>query len=91
MMRRVCRDALCACVRSERQQNKLKEELAKAAQREGEAAREEMTRAGNRERLNTRQEAERVKQLVRYEHTHTGSFFLSRRLNTDVFLIFSFR
>lgn len=50
---------LCACVRYERHQARLKAELAKIAERE------ELTRAMTRERLSTRQEADRVKQLVR--------------------------
>ncbi|XP_041654593.1 MICOS complex subunit mic25a-like [Cheilinus undulatus] len=48
----------------ERQQSKLKEDLARAAQKESEAAKEEMIKAMSRERHNKRQEAERAKQLA---------------------------
>lgn len=51
---------VCVCYRYEQHQTKLKEELAKVAQRES----EEMTKAMTRERLNTRQQAEKAKQLV---------------------------
>lgn len=52
--------SVCLCVlRYERHQARLKEELAKIAERE------ELTRAMTRERLSTRREAEKVKQLVR--------------------------
>ncbi|XP_077941648.1 MICOS complex subunit mic25a isoform X1 [Gasterosteus aculeatus] len=47
----------------ERQQTILKEEWARAAQREREAARKEMTNAMTRERQQKRQEAENAKQL----------------------------
>ncbi|KAK2851053.1 hypothetical protein Q5P01_007329 [Channa striata] len=50
--------------RYEHQQAKLKEELAKAAQREREAVREEMANAITRERQHTRQEAEKAKQMA---------------------------
>lgn len=55
----VCIIICSVCVRYERHQARLKEELAKIAQRE------ELTRAMTRERLSTRREAEKVKQLVR--------------------------
>ncbi|XP_062419262.1 MICOS complex subunit mic25a isoform X2 [Pungitius pungitius] len=48
----------------ERQQNILKEEWAKVAQREREAARKEMTNAMTRERQQKRQEAENAKRLA---------------------------
>ncbi|KAM6981642.1 MICOS complex subunit mic25a-like [Tautogolabrus adspersus] len=50
--------------RFERQQTKLKEDLARAAQKDSEAAKEEMIKAMSRERHNKRQEAERAKQLA---------------------------
>ncbi|XP_060914468.1 MICOS complex subunit mic25a isoform X1 [Labrus mixtus] len=49
--------------RFERQQTKLKEDLARAAQKDSEAAKEEMIKAMSRDRHNKRQEAERAKQL----------------------------
>ncbi|XP_034552738.1 MICOS complex subunit mic25a isoform X2 [Notolabrus celidotus] len=50
--------------RFERQQTKLKEDLARASQKESEAAKEEMIKAMSRERHNKRQEAEKAKQLA---------------------------
>ncbi|XP_074537812.1 MICOS complex subunit mic25a isoform X2 [Halichoeres trimaculatus] len=50
--------------RFERQQTKLKEDLARAAQKESEAAKEEMIKAMSRDRHNKRQEAEKAKQLA---------------------------
>lgn len=50
--------------RFERQQTKLKEDLARAAQKESEAAKEEMIKAMSRDRQTKRQEAEKAKQLA---------------------------
>lgn len=61
------------CYRYEQQQTKLKEELAKVAQRES----EDMTKAMTRERLHTRQQAEKAKQLVPV-HTHKHIFFFPK-------------
>lgn len=55
---------MCVCHRHEWQQEILKEELARMAQKEREAAREDMTKVLTRERLHTRQEAEKAKKLV---------------------------
>ncbi|CAJ1055284.1 MICOS complex subunit mic25a-like isoform X2 [Xyrichtys novacula] len=48
----------------ERQQTKLKEDLARASQKDSDAAKEDMIKALSRERHNKRQETERTKQLA---------------------------